>query len=410
MWRPTCSCPFCVSYRVTKAPTKFGSDEVQAEEVGGARSAEPKHDHSKCPAPDLAKPAGPANVGVGFEPEGATEQTTSVTGQASHVPPAAGGNAAAAAATTSASAASGAAANGVASASTSAAVRAGVSTAGAVVAGAGGRRQGPSTKRKLPATLNLRNVKINRNHPRVLSAGVPPVATACGGVGAAAAATAAATAPLHVEMQTKGTTSDILAATAAAVAGTATSPEESISATAMVARMAMGSLFDAAAQKLSAAKPSSKPATAAAAVATKIAGGARGKLTRGVGEGEVALAGAGNIAKPKRKTKVTPAVAMVVAVEDLHPFGAEVADTVTEKDIFEAASSGSWVGGRSVEGVTEEGPRGALTGVLATAHVLVEKVNERHDRKNESIFYFLAFALCGGYDGTYVPVVCGSRW
>lgn len=78
-------------------------------------------------------------------------------------------------------------------------------------------------------------------------------------------------------------------------------------------------------------------------------------------------------AKPKARA-VEAAVAEAVVAERLLPYGAEVTDGVTAGDIIEAASSRSWVGDG---GGAEGGPRGALTGVLATARVLMQKVNEK---------------------------------
>lgn len=154
-----------------------------------------------------------------------------------------------------------------------------------------------------------------------------------------------------------------MAAAAAAAAGTAVapiSPKVSMFATAAVAKREVDSLFETAALKLSVAPPSM---AAAAAAAAKAAGGGKEKSPTGVGKGATLAAEVARNSKPK--------AAAAAAVERLLPFGAEVTTGVTSRDIVEAVSSRSWV-----SGAAEEGPRGALTGVLATAQVLMEKVKQ----------------------------------
>ncbi|CAM9165280.1 unnamed protein product, partial [Scytosiphon promiscuus] len=60
--------------------------------------------------------------------------------------------------------------------------------------------------------------------------------------------------------------------------------------------------------------------------------------------------------------------AVEMVKERVLPFEAELASGLTARDILEAASARSWTT-REVE----EGPRGVLTGVLATAQALMEK-------------------------------------
>lgn len=356
---------------MVKPPIKFGSPESLAEVVGGVPSAGPKRDQSKSPGLGLVTPAAAAaSVGITGNSECSAGQTNAVTpALISHAPSSTSGDAAPRD-TSTRSAPSGIAVDGTTAAPESAVSSA--ATASSVVARgcSAAQCQAPPAKRKQVATVsskrNIRTIRFRGGGFPAASGAVrpPPPAGAVSGV------TAAAAAPLSREIQqTKAGTSNPLAAAAAAAATAATegttSSRESMFATATVAKRAVDNLFDTAALKLTAATPSKT--VAAVAAAAKGAGGDKDKPPTAVGKGAVLPAGAARDSTPK------PARAPgAVETERLLPFGPEVSDGVTPTDLFEAASSRSWVSGGG--GAAEEGPRGALTGVLAAAQVLMEKV------------------------------------
>ncbi|CBJ28034.1 hypothetical protein Esi_0089_0094 [Ectocarpus siliculosus] len=188
--------------------------------------------------------------------------------------------------------------------------------------------------------------------------------------GTAAAAKVATSAAIIPAAASQATSDFLVAAAAAAAEGAATtSPTDSISATATAAKMAVDDLFDTAVLQLSAATP---PSQQAAATKTAVSGGGREKARGGcAGEGVPTGGERASKAKPNAR-EAEVAVTEAVVAERLLPYGAEVTDGVTAKDIFEAASSRSWLGDG---GGADGGPRGALTGVLATARVLMQKAS-----------------------------------
>lgn len=375
---------------MVKAPIKFGSEESLAETAGGVPSADPKRDHSKSPGPDLATTP---TVGPSLEfsrSSGVSAQRADVVTPAAPVshapsPSSTSGGAAAAAGAKSATVApaSSVVDGATAAAAPVSAVSPAATASSAARCGTAAQRQAMPSKRKPAATAvgskrNIRTIRF-RGGGYPSASGALPTPPPAGAVGAAAAAATAA-APLSREIQTNAATSDSLAGAAVAAgagtgagagarAGAVTSPKESMSTAAAVAKRTVDSLFDTAALKLSAA-PTPKAAAASAAKA-KVTGGRKQKSPAAVGKGAVVPAGAARDSKPKAE----PATAApAVVAQPLLPFGAEVTDGVTARDVFEAASSRSWVGGG---GAAEEGPRGALTGVLATAQVLMEKVRTK---------------------------------
>ncbi|CAN0503694.1 unnamed protein product, partial [Ectocarpus sp. 12 AP-2014] len=374
------------SMRLVKAPVKFGDEEPGA---GGPRSPEPKLDQRKGLAPKLEPTLA---IGQGSESSG-REASSVDNASVSHAPFSEGGTAADATAATSAAIIP-AAASQVAASASAETVKPTAEAAGGAIGGGAAAAQNPSgrttddatvsqqrappfAKRKLAALANSTKwIRANRFR---------------GGATAATCATAGAAAapPLSRESHPK-VTSDLLAA-AAAVGAATTSPTDSISATATAAKMAVDDLFDTAALQLSAATP---PSQQAVATKTAVGGGGGREKARGGCAGAGVPAGGGRVSKPKprggcagegvptggeRASKAKPnarevkvAVTEAVMAERLLPYGAEITDGVTARDIFEAASSRSWVGdGSGAEG----GPRGALTGVLATARVLMQKAS-----------------------------------
>eukprot|EP00903_Cladosiphon_okamuranus_P007116 g6914.t1 len=346
------------SMRMIKAPVKFGSEEPLAEVDGVVPRAGPKRDHLKSPEPGLATlAAGAASPGVTGSSEYLANQTDVVAPTLiSDVPSSTSGDAAPHAASTR-SVPSGTAVDGVSAAPGSA-----VATASSVVVSVDSTAQcqAPPAKRKLASTVgskrNIRTIRFRGGGlPATSGAMRPPPPPPP--VGAAAAA---ASPPSREMQQTNAGTSDPLAAAAApAATEAAASLRESMFATAAVAKRELDNLFDTAALKLMATPPSD---TAAA----QGAGGGKEKSPRRVDKGAELPAGTQHEYKAK-----AAAAAAVAADERLLPFGDDVSEGVTSRDIFEAASSRSWVSGGG--GAAEGGPRGVLTGVLAAAQVLMEK-------------------------------------
>lgn len=342
---------------MVKAPIKFGSEGSLAEVAGDVPRGDPKRD-SKSPEPGLAMPAAAAaSLGGRSTLECFAEKATVVPPTlASHTPSSTSGDATAGASSARA-APSGTGADGASATAVSADPSA--ATASSAAHGATAQYQAPPAKRKPAAAAgskrNIRTIRFRGGgFPAPSGAARPPPA---GAAGTAAAAAVAPAAPFSREMHPTMLTGDSLAAVAAAAGTEApTSPKENMFATAAAAKRAVDSLFDTAALKLSAAPPK--------------AAAAKGKPPTGTSKGAALPAGVARDIKPKAAAAAAPAAAVA---ERLLPFGAEVTDGVTTRDVFEAASSRSWVSGG---GAAEEGPRGALTAVLATAQALMEKVRK----------------------------------
>lgn len=227
----------------------------------------------------------------------------------------------------------------------------------------------PPTKRK-PAVISNQKKRIRANRFR---AGVAPSASAAAARDTAVALAATGAAAPPRQTQNKKTARDLPVATF----GSTTTPplDSSISATAIVAKRAVDNLFDIAALQLSAGQ---SPTTASAERVEKTkgvskeavvaAGGARVSQSK-KSKGSAERGGASRTTKPGATPLEEKVVEVVMLTERVLPFAAELAADVTVRDILEVASSRSWVGG------AEEGPRGVLTGVLATAQALTEKVN-----------------------------------
>ena len=343
---------------MVKAPIKFGSEGSLAEVAGDVPRGGPKRD-SKSPELGLAMPAAAAaSLGGRSTSECFAEKANVVPPTlASHTPSSTSGDATAGASSARV-APSGTGADGASATAVSADPSA--ATASSAAHGATAQYQAPPVKRKPAAAAgskrNIRTIRFRGGgYPASSGAARPPPA---GAADAAAAAAVAAAAPFSREMHPTMLTSDSLAAVAAAAGTEApTSPKENMFATAAVAKRAVDSLFDTAALKLSAAPPSKAAA-------------AKGKPPTGTSKGAALPAGVARDIKPKAAAAAAPAAAVA---ERLLPFGAEVTDGVTTRDVFEAASSRSWISGG---GAAEEGPRGALTAVLATAQALMEKVRK----------------------------------
>ncbi|CAN0504495.1 unnamed protein product, partial [Ectocarpus sp. 12 AP-2014] len=354
------------SMRLVKAPVKFGDEEPEA---GGPRSPESKLDQRKGLAPKLEPTLA---IGQGSESSG-REASSVDNASVPHAPSSESGTAAAATAATSAAIIP-AAASQVAASASAETVKLTAEVAGGAGGGGAAAAQNPSGRTTDDATASQQQAPpFDKRKPAALANSTKWIRANRfrGGVTAATCAIAGAGAapPLSRESHPKAT-SDFLAA-AAAVGATTTSPTDSISATATAAKMAVDDLFDTAALQLSAATP---PSQQAAATKTAVGGGDGGReKPRGgcAGEGISTGGERASTAKPKAR-EVEVAVTEAVVAERLLPYGAEVTDGVTARDIFEAASSRSWVGDG---GGAEGGPRGALTGVLATARVLMQKAS-----------------------------------
>ncbi len=343
--------------RLVRPPIKFGSEEEPQPDKAaapGAPNADPKRDHAKRPVPESIAPAGTTALddGQGQDPNSNTSARRNFVAPAPvsrALSPESVDVASAAAASTTTAPGAGAGAAAAAAPASVAAVSSAATAAAAVDV---------PRPRVSAAQLNALPVKRKRNIRtiRFRGGGLPPASTAAP---SALPAAAAAAAPFSREAEDNAATSDLFAATADA--GAVISPKDKISAAATVAKKAVDSLFDTAALQLSSAT-----AVAAAAAASRAAGDQQGKPVIHAGAAAASARGA-QVSKPKAKA------AAAVAVERLLPFGAEVTAGVTARDIVDAACSRSWFGRA---GAAEEGPRGALTGVLATAQVLMEKVSK----------------------------------
>ncbi|CAM9304642.1 unnamed protein product [Ectocarpus sp. 6 AP-2014] len=360
------------SMRLVKAPVKFGDEEPGA---GGPLIPEPKLDQSKGLAPKLELTlAGTAASGQGSESSGRDSSSVD-NASVSHVPFSEGGTAAAATVATSAAIIPAAASQVAASASAETAKPTAEAAGGA--GGAAAAAQHPSGRTTAEATASQQQAPpFAKRKPAALANSTKWIRANRfrGGATAATCATAGAAAapPISRENHPKAT-SDFLAAAAAAAAAegaATTSPTDSISATATAAKMAVDDLFDTAVLQLSAATP---PSQQAAATKTVVGGGGGREKARWGCAGEGVPTGGERASKAKPNAwEVEVAVTEAVVAERLLPYGAEVTDGVTAKDIFEAASSRSWLGDG---GGADGGPRGALTGVLATARVLMQKAS-----------------------------------
>lgn len=324
---------------MAKAPIKFGSEEPLAEVVGGVPSAESRRDHSKNPGPRLATFTVDPPAGVSRGSGGSAQHMDRVApALPSHAPSSTSENGTAGAVSARAEPV-GTAVDG--------AIDAPVSDICSAAAASTIAHSSTAQCQALPVKRKPAGSKKNIRTIRYRGSGLPGAPGAARSLPQGGADVAAASPP-----------SRAVSAKAAVNNRSATSPKENMSATAVVAKRAVDNLFDTAALKLSVAPPSNAAAAAAvAAAAAKSAGKSKEKPPTVVGKG---------VARASKTEAPPPAMA-----ERLLPFRVEVTDGITTRDIVETASSRSWVGGG---GSAEEGPRGALTGVLATAHVLMEKV------------------------------------